>query len=428
MIKRSISYLYALVVSQTARSTYLTTFGSGINAFLGFVFTIVVARSISPSDFGLFSVAINLLAVLIVFSDFGLSSSILKFLPQAIREGKKEESKKIIKVSFLISFLICGFLALTLFLFSSPLAGNIFSKKELTLPLMIVSVGLLGLPLSCLFVSILQAQQRFLFAVITDSSLMVIKVLATIILLVLGRLNLISVLIIVSLTSFSGLILGLVFIGPKILFAKVETSLVKTLLGFGIWVALARITNAISGRIDTLMLVRFVETAQVGFYAAAQRMTFIFPVLTAGMTAVLQPKYAALKTIEEAKSFTKKSVLLVGSLFGLIGGIFLIAPWLTILVYGQAYEPAIYIFRWLLLSSSFFVATTIPMIIILYYLGQSKFFTLISALQLALIFLANLVLIPKMGVIGPAISLAFSYGMIFLISSLFVYQKFRQQK
>ena len=85
-----ISYLYTLALSQTARSTYLTTFGAGINAFLGFIFTIVVARSVSPADFGLFSVVLNLIAILLVFCDLGLSSSILRYLPQAIREGKKE--------------------------------------------------------------------------------------------------------------------------------------------------------------------------------------------------------------------------------------------------------------------------------------------------------------------------------------------------
>ena len=101
-----ISYLYSLALSQTARSTYLTTFGAGLNAFLGFVFTIVVARSISPSDFGLFSVIVNLITVLFVFCDAGFNSSILKFLPQAIRDGKKEEARKIIKISFLATFIL----------------------------------------------------------------------------------------------------------------------------------------------------------------------------------------------------------------------------------------------------------------------------------------------------------------------------------
>ena len=425
-IKFVTAYLYTLALSQTARSTYLTTFGAGINAFLGFVFIIIVARSVSPADFGLFSVVMNLMAILLVIGDAGLSSSILRFLPQAIREGKKDKSHKIIKASFLATFLIGGILALLLFLLASPLSELVFIKRELILPLTVASVALLGLPLSTLFVSILQGQQRFLFGVMTESSVYLLKTLATIILLLSGKLNLVSVLIIFSLTSFAGLILGLLFVRPRFLMAKTDLSLFKTLFGFGIWVALARISNAVSGKIDTLMLVRFVETAEVGFYAAAQKMTFIFPVMVTGVTAVLQPKFASFRTPSEAKSFTLKSTLLVSLLFIPVVVLFIIAPWITVWIYGQVYQPAVYIFRWLLVSSSFFVATTVPIIIILYYLGKSRFFAAISILQVVLIFLGNLILIPRLGVIAPAISLAFSYGIVFIMSSLFVYKNFRR--
>jgi len=347
-------------------------------------------------------------------------------LPQAIREGKKEKAREILKFTFLAILLVSGLIAIILATFSSPIAGLIFAKRELALPLAIVSVSLLGLALSYVFIAALQGQQKFLFGVITETSIGFLKVLVTIGLLISGRLNLISVLVVYSITTFTGLILGFFFIGPKFLFARTNLKLAKTLFGFGIWVALARIANSISGKIDTLMLVRYVEAAQVGFYAAAQRMTFIFPVLITGMTVVFSPKFSSLKTPSEAKSFAKKSSLLVSSLFLPVIALFILAPWITIWIYGQAYQPSIYIFRWLLLSSSFFVATTVPMVVILFYLGRSRFFAIISILQLLLIFLANLVLIPKMGVIGPAISLAIAYGAAFIISSIFVYQELRQ--
>jgi len=119
-MKKYISYLYALALSSTARSTYLTTFGAGLNALFGFIFTIVVARSISPADFGLFSVVMNLVVILFVFCDVGLSSSILRFLPQAIREGKKEKAREILKFSFLAILLISGLMAVLLAIPSIP--------------------------------------------------------------------------------------------------------------------------------------------------------------------------------------------------------------------------------------------------------------------------------------------------------------------
>ncbi len=422
----SISYLYTLALSQTARSTYLTTFGAGVNAFLGFIFTIVVARSISPADFGLFSVVLNLITILIVFCDLGLSSSILRYLPQAIREGKKEKSQRIIKTSLLATILISGILALLLFLFSSPVAELIFAKRELALPLMIIPVALIGLSLSYLFVSVLQGQQKFLFGVLTESSVSFTKVIFTLFLLVLGQLNLVSVLIVLSVTSFTGFILSFFFVGSHYFSAKTDFALFKTLFSFGVWVALARVANSISSKIDTLMLVRFVETAQVGFYAAAQKMTFIFPVLITGVTAVLRPKFASLKTNAEASSFMKKSALLISLLFIPMVVLFILAPWLTVWIYGLVYEPSVRIFRWLLLSSFLFVANSIPMVPILFYFGRPRFFTIISGLQLVLIFLVNLILIPKLGVIGPAVSLALAYGVTFVISLAFVCKNLRK--
>ena len=425
-MKKYINYFWGLAFTSTAKSTYITTFGAGLVAFLGFVFWIIIARSMSPSDFGLFSVVFNLVNILYVICDVGLSSSLLRYLPQAIREAREGEVKKILKVAFLVVFLASGLLAFALILFAKPLAVLVFTKKELSLPLALSSFSLLGISLSYLFITMLQGKQKFLLAVITESSMMVVKVSSVILLVVLGRLNLVSLLFVFSLTSFSGLVLGLIFIRPSFLFSQLDGRLFKILFGFGVWVALARMANAASARIDTLMLARFVDSAQIGFYSAAQRMTFIFPVIVTGMTAVLSPKFAALKTEAEAKSFMKKSIFLISALFSLVAVLFILSPYLTVLIYGEVYKPAIFIFRVLLISSAFFIASSIPTVILLYYFGQSRLFAILSAIQFALIFIGNLVLIPRLGVVGPAISLVLAYGFIFLASSFVIFQKFKK--
>ena len=426
-MKKYINYFWGLAFTSTAKSTYITTFGAGLVAFLGFVFWIIIARSMSPSDFGLFSVVFNLVNILYVICDVGLSSSLLRYLPQAIREAREGEVKKILKVAFLVVFLASGLLAFALILFAKPLAVLVFTKKELSLPLALSSFSLLGISLSYLFITMLQGKQKFLLAVIIESSMMVVKVSSVILLVVLGRLNLVSLLFVFSLTSFSGLVLGLIFIRPSFLFSQLDGRLFKILFGFGVWVALARVANAASARIDTLMLTRFVDSAQIGFYSAAQRMTFIFPVLVTGMTAVISPKFAALKTKQEGVVFFKKATILLSLLFVPLIILFILAPWVTIWIYGDIYESSVSIFRWLLVSSAFFIASSVPILGVLYFLGESKFFAIISLVQLSLIFLGNLILIPRFGVIGPPISLAISYGVIFFLS-LFVFIKKTNEK
>lgn len=426
-MKKYINYFWGLAFTSTAKSTYITTVGAGLVAFLGFVFWIIIARSMSPADFGLFSVVFNLITVLYVVCDVGLSSSILRYLPQAIREAKEEEAKKIMKVAFMAVLLVSGLLTVVLVVFSNQLAVLVFTKKELFLPLLIASFSLLGISLSYVFITMLQGKQKFLLAVVTECSMMIVKVLAVVVLLVLGKLNLVSLVIAFTLTSFSGVIFGLFFVRPSFLFSPIDRNVAKILLSFGIWVALARIANAASARIDTLMLTRFVEADQIGFYAAAQRMTFIFPVLVTGMTAVISPKFAALKTKKEAIVFFKKASILLSFLLIPVIILYILAPWVTIWIYGSIYEPSISIFRWLLISSLFFIASSVPILAILYYLGESKFFAAISLTQLVLIFFGNLLFIPLFGVIGPAVSLAIAYGVIFLVSMIFFLKQTKEK-
>jgi len=426
-VKKYLNYLYSLALSSTAKSTYITTSAAGVNAFLSFIFWVVIARSLSPSELGLFSVVFNFISILYVICDIGISSSILRFLPQAIRDAKSEEESQIIKVSFLVSLGASGIVALGLILFSAPLSDFVFVRKELSFPFIISSFSLIGFSLSYLFVTILQGRQKFLFAALAESSIIFFKVLLTGMLLLSGRLNFNSILFIFSLSSFVGFLIGLPFISLRFLSAKGDITLLKTLFNFGIWVALARIANAASGRIDSLMLVRFVEASQIGFYTAAQRVTFIFPLLVGGVSVVLSPKFSSLKDPDEAKSFMIKSSLLMSSLFFLVLLLFVFAPWLVVVAYGEIYQPAVFILRILLVSSFFFIASSIPTTVLLYYLGESKIFTLISIFQLVLIFLGDLILIPRVGVLGPAVSLSIAYAVVFFLSLLFVFQRFREK-
>ena len=425
-MKKYISYFYDLAVSQTARSTYITTFGAGLNAFFGFLFNIIVARSVSPADFGIFAVVMNLVTIFFVVCDIGLSSSVLRYLPQVIRDKKVEEKQKIIKFSFLVALAISGLITAFLIIFSTPMASYILTKKEISLPLVAASFSLIGLTLSVLFVSILQAEQRFVFGVIADSSIIFVKCLLTVILLIVGRLNLINVFIVFSLTSFTGFLLGLFFVSPKFWASKTDLKLAKTLLGFGVWIVLARIASAISSRIDTIMLIRYVHESQVGFYAAAQRMTFLFPVLVNGLTVVITPKFSSLKTKTEALKFMKKSSLLLSTLLVPLVILFIFSPWITVKIFGDVYLPSSAIFRWLILSSFIFIVSAVPVTTIIYFLGESRFFAFNSFLQLFLIFVGNLILIPVLGVIAPAISLAIAYTVSLLASLLVIYIRFKK--
>ncbi|MDP2860923.1 MAG: oligosaccharide flippase family protein, partial [bacterium] len=134
VIKRHFNAAKNLIFSKTAKSAYITTVGGGLNSFLSFVFTVLVARALTPADFGLFSAVLNLLIVLFVFSDLGLSSSILRFLPSAVKRKDETEEGRIIKTSFLITASLGMVLSVIVFLFARPLAEIFLRQPALSMP------------------------------------------------------------------------------------------------------------------------------------------------------------------------------------------------------------------------------------------------------------------------------------------------------
>ena len=69
-----------LAFSGTAKDTYILFLGNLLAAFLGFLFTIIMARTLTIEELGIFSAAINLFIILTSLSDLGLSSGVVNFV------------------------------------------------------------------------------------------------------------------------------------------------------------------------------------------------------------------------------------------------------------------------------------------------------------------------------------------------------------
>jgi len=80
--------------SKTAKDTAILFFANILSAFLGFLFTVVVARTLSIEDFGIFSAANNLIMMLISFSDLGLSTGLVYYVSKHLAKEEKEKMLK----------------------------------------------------------------------------------------------------------------------------------------------------------------------------------------------------------------------------------------------------------------------------------------------------------------------------------------------
>ncbi len=95
----------ALATSATAKDTYILFVGNLASAFLGFLFTLLIARALSVAEFGIFSAAANLIVIIVSVSDIGISSGLINFVASFWTKGKKNKANQYIKAAFIVRFL-----------------------------------------------------------------------------------------------------------------------------------------------------------------------------------------------------------------------------------------------------------------------------------------------------------------------------------
>ena len=96
--------LVRLLQSKTARNTYFIFAGNSFAMIFAFVFTVTLARLISLSDFGYFSALLSFLLITSDIADFGIGSSLPRFLPAMEKELPKLYS--FLKTAFVIQLII----------------------------------------------------------------------------------------------------------------------------------------------------------------------------------------------------------------------------------------------------------------------------------------------------------------------------------
>ncbi len=408
-------------VSQTARQTYITTFGAGLNAFLGFIFTIIIARALSPQDFGVFAVITSLIIIFVGFTDLGTISGAFRFLPGAPIENKP----KIKKIIFLIVLTTGSLLTFLLFLMSDFTSQIIFKSNNFSLLFKMAAPAVLGLSLWAAGYNILYAEKNFIRGIVVDTSSVIFKLVCVFLLLITFRLNLPSTTLAFSLTPFLSILLFFLFVSPDFILDSVSKTLVKQIFAFSSWIFLSKIAITILGQIDTIMLARFADSLAAGIYAAANRITFVFPVLANGLSVVITPHFAGLSKTEEAKIYLKKVMAVMGLFLVPVVVLYFLSDLLVVWLYGPAYSSASFVFRLLLLRTAFYLIATGPLTTLVYFFGDSKTFAFVCAAQLLMLVIFNVLFIPGFGAAGPALAGAVAYGVIFVASGLIVLRKFK---
>ena len=426
--KENMSKDYERAVKTMAKGAGIGFVGFIIGKVLAFLIRIFIAQTRGPQVYGLISIGIAILDVLLVFSIVGMDSGLPRFI--SFYRGKKKlgQVKGAITSSFKISIPLSIIFSIFLFIFSSNLA-EFFSKPELIYVIRIFSIAL---PFS---VSIVLLYSIFLgFKLIKEKvyTLEIGKNLSTFLFLLLFSFissNILGISIAFLLGFIFSFLVGIFYLKNSVLYQLKKVKVVsvsKELLSFSWPLLLVSMLSLIMSWTDVIMLGYFDTARNVGIYSAALNLCILLGIFSSGIGYIFTPIISELYSKNKMNDIRKIYNLSTSWMFCLTLPLFLILILfpdnVLSLFYGKEFvygSSAL-----IVLSIGFFLSVSVglaPNTIL--SMGKPKVNMYLTFLAAICNFSLNLFLIPLYGIIGAAIAMTISLSLLAFSSIFYLYRK-----
>lgn len=392
------------VVKNTLWIGVSTTIIKIVRAFI----IMYAARLLGTESYGIFTYAMSIAALFAVFSDMGISSIL-------VRELSKNEDK--IKEYFSTAFIIkLGFLITTVLLILS--VGPFVSKFEASTTLIpIVALSIFFDSLRTFLYSIPRSKNKME----TEAGIGLLnEVFCVLLIIVLFLREPTAQTLVYSFTIGNGLgLLIALFTTRRYLIAVPQfftKTLVLPLIKLIAPFAILSIFGIFMTNIDSVMIGWLTNEHLVGLYGAAQKPISIIYILPNFLASGLLPVISTfLKNKQPIKHIvtTASTASLVVALPLVVGGI-ITAPAIIFTVFGSSYSEAIPVFRLLLITALFLFPATIYAEVLLAE-NKQKIFIFTGIIGALLNVGLNLILIPKFGIAGSALSTIVAQAVLMFI-------------
>lgn len=367
--------------NRTIFQSVLVSLGTVTNSFLGLLFYVLIARSLSVSGFGNFSFILGFGLIAAEIGDLGLGTAIVKF-------GTGKHFANIFTLALTERLAIGLILLLVPNFYFSAITG-----------------------LSLLFVSLVTqsflARQEYGSYIFTN---------------IFGNIVRLGLVFYLASRAFLGVETGLnafvlanlmaFFLGTILIVLKDKklplnfSHLVKNffkVFNYSRWVALSFSLASLSAKLDIPIIFLLSGPTATGIYASAQKLASVFLQINAAIDGVFAPKFS---TTKETKKVIKEYLFLTVIIaLGLL--IFLpVSPIIINFIFGSKYIFAIKIFQIMILGIIFIFFSAPFAGAILYRFGKSSYHLIISAGQLIVSVVLYFLLVPSLGAAGAAMGFA----------------------
>ncbi|MEQ8909254.1 MAG: lipopolysaccharide biosynthesis protein [Vicingaceae bacterium] len=310
---------------------------------LGFVISLILARLLTPAEFGLVGMAMVFIGFSEVFIDIGFTTALIQ---------KSKPSSLDYSSVFYFNVSI-GALMTLLFLFLAPYIAYFYGNEE-------IADLVRWLSLSFVFRSLNQVQTAVLTKELNFKVLTVRNILANSIA---GGLGIVAALFdygvyaLVIQTISSAVISSILLWSisswrPELIFSL---DALKRLFGFSFYIFLDAMVGTVFNRLDVLVIGKVFSPATLGFYARGMALASkVNGITTTSLNKVFFPVLSSLQDKEEEYERIYFKVISVSAflVYGMAGLLLIFGKTIILTLYGAKWAASVEVFQLLILSMS----------------------------------------------------------------------------
>jgi O-antigen/teichoic acid export membrane protein len=397
--------------------------GVGIIAarIFGFASGAIIARSVGPGGFGLYSLAFTIFTSLLQLTSFADTWLVSRW-------GHAEQRPAVLAAVWRVKaeaalVMIAGSMLVAV----GALATHAYYVAALLPALLAVLTAGAG-GLTAALGAIGQAEQRFRLYTVAVAGPPLLTVLGSA-LLAAAKVQSPTAFMVALLASYFPLATYAVVILLRSS-ARNRAALRSDILSFGGWVTVGTVFYAVFQRIDLFLLGAFRSVTEVGQYGAAVRLSGMGALGASIVGAALMPLGSRTATWREPaarREYVRESGIAVLGIISCIGLAIALTPWLVSRVFGEAYAAAVPAAR-VLLAGQLVLGVQLPFYFALYALNGRRWIAFTSFAQLVTALVTGTLLARRFGATGAACSNALTYLVGAIAVALYLLLKFRNRE
>ena len=403
------------------------------NIAAGLLYTPWMVRQIGVSGFGLFSLIGAFLSYFLI--DFGLGSSIARFIAKFRAEGKEKEVNNLLGITTRI-YLIIDFIILLVLVVVFFFLSNIF--KELTprevekFQIIYVIAGFFSL-ISFPFTPVsgaLIAYERFFVLKLSDMAQKVFVIVLMVLALLMGY-GLFALVLVNGLVGFGVKLFNFLYLKQKtnirINLQFFDKKLAKELFSFSSWVFVIGIAQRLLLNIVPTILGILSGSTQIAIFAIAMTLEGYTWTFANALNGLFLPKVTRMVSGNENRHEVSNLMIRIGRIQLLVIGLLITGivvlgkPFISLWM-GPDFIPSYYVVL-LLVVPGIITLTQEIAYTLLFVVNEIKYRAILFIFASVVSVIIGIILAPKLGALGSAIGVGIALVFCHVIGMNFVYSK-----